>query len=287
MEGSACVLDLVRRYLRLHPHERANMSVVLFNCDSGRLPQAVVEKIGTIHEDDNETRCQVLLRHIDAQRLRNVYRSILRSDTTADSYSASEATQDFMAKLRISVIADQAPPPDLQDGCPYDIVFLTGCHITACRSCLGIPSPPIRPISGHSYHLVGPGGGRRAFDDLKSSVFLCCPVQSAEGWSYLTALSTLFQGDWDENPWRRLLPVRQLNFRDARTARIFRETHNLGNWVVNFDELLDRRQLLNQGVRVIRYKQSATQGRNLIISSRAPLGLLQVNGTPPPPHARS
>ena len=33
-EGSACVLDLVRRYLTLHPHERANMSVVLFNCDS-------------------------------------------------------------------------------------------------------------------------------------------------------------------------------------------------------------------------------------------------------------
>ena len=66
-----------RRYLTLHPHERANMSVVLFNCDSGRLPQAVVEKVGTIHEDDDETRCQVLLRHIDAQRLRDVYRSIL------------------------------------------------------------------------------------------------------------------------------------------------------------------------------------------------------------------
>ena len=30
-----------------------------------------------------------------------------------------------------------------------------------------------------------------------------------------------------------------------------------------------------QGVRIIRCKQSATQGRNLIISSRAPLGLLR------------
>ena len=59
------------------------------------------------------------------------------------------------------------------------------------------------------------------------------------------------------------------------TSRIFQETHDLGNWVVNFDELLDRRQLLNQDVRVIRYKQSVTQGRNLIISSRAPLGLLR------------
>lgn len=273
-EGSACVLDLVRRYLTLHPHERANMSVVLFNCDSGRLPQAVVEKVGTIHEDDDETRCQVLLRHIDAQRLRDVYRSILGSDTSADAYSASEATQDFMAKLRISVIADQAPPPDPQDGCPYDIVFSQDVISRHAQ----IEWYPESADPADFRTLLPSRWSRRrpaVADDLKSAVFLCCPVQSAEGWSYLTAIATLFRGDWDGNRQRRLLPVRQLDFRDGRTARIFRETHDLGNWVVNFDELLDRRQLLNQGVRVIRYKQSATQGRNLIISSQAPLGLLQ------------
>ena len=274
VEGSACVLDLVRRYLTLHPHERANMSVVLFNCDSGRLPQAVVEKIGTLHEDDDEIRCQVLLRHIDAERLRDVYRSILGSDTTADAYSPSEATQDFMAKLRISVIADQAPPPDPQDGCPYGIVFSQDvisryAHIEWYQE--AADPADFRTLLPSRWSRRRPA----AADDLKSAVFLCCPVQSTEGWSYLTAVATLFRGDWDEDRQRRLLPVRQLDFRDSRTARIFGETHNLGNWVVNFDELLDRRQLLNQDVRVIRYKQFATQGRNLIISSRAPLGLLR------------
>ena len=273
-EGSACVLDLVRRYLALHPHERANMSVVLFNCDSARLPQAVVEKVGTIHEDDEETRCQVLLRHVDAQRLRDVYRSILSSDTTADAYSASEATQDFMAKLRISVIADQAPPPNLQDGCPYDIVF---SQDVISRHAAIWWYPESADPADFRTHLPSRWSRRRpaAADDLKSAVFLCCPVQSAEGWSYLTAIATLFHGDWDGNEQQRLLPVRQLDFRNPKTARIFRETHNLGDWVVNYDELLDRRQLLNQGVRVVRYKQSATQGRNLVISSRAPLELLQ------------
>ena len=273
-EGSACVLDLVRRYLTLHPHERANMSVVLFNCDSGRLPQAVVEKVGTIHEDDNETRCQVLLRHNDAQRLRDVYRTILGSDTSADAYSASEATQDFMAKLRISVIADQAPPPDPQDGCPYDIIFsqdVISRHAQLAWHQESADPADIRTLLPARWSRRRPA----AADDHKSAVFLCCPVQSAEGWSYLTAIATVFHGDWDGNQQRRLLPVRQLDFRDPQTAQIFKETHNLGNWVVNFDELLDRRQLLNQGVRVIRQKQSATQGRNLIISSQAPLGLLQ------------
>jgi DNA segregation ATPase FtsK/SpoIIIE, S-DNA-T family len=66
-----------------------------------------------------------------------------------------------------------------------------------------------------------------------------------------------------------------LDFNDPETAEIFKESHNLGNWVVNFDELLDRRQLVNQGVKVIRFKQATTQGRNLLVSSTASLGLLQ------------
>lgn len=273
-EGSECVVDLVRRYLALHPHERANMSVVLFNCDSARLPEAVVDRIGSIQDDDEDVRCQVLLRHIDSQRLRDVYRSILGADSSADAYSPSEATQDFMARLRISVIADQAPPPDPKDGCPYDIVFSQDVVARHAR----VEWYPERSDPADFATLLPSRWSRRrpaAADDLKSAVFLCCPVQSNIGWAYLTAIATFFRGDWDGDTNRRLLPVRQLDFRDGRTARIFQETHDLANWVVNFDELLDRRQLLNQQVRVIRYKQSATQGRNTIISSRAPLSLLR------------
>ncbi len=273
-EGSSCVLDLVRRYLALHPHERANMSVVLFNCDSARLPQAVVERIGSIQEDDEDVRCQIMLRHVDSSRLRDVYSSILSAEANADAYSASEATQDFIARLRISVIADQAPPPDPRDGCPYDIVFSQ--DVIARHSRVEWYTEQAQPAEFRT--LLPSRWSRRRpapADDLKSAVYLCCPVQSAEGWAYLTAIATCFRGDRDADPTRRLLPARQLDFRDGRTSRIFQETHDLGNWVVNYDELLDRRQLLNQDVRVIRYKQSATQGRNLIISSRAPLSLLR------------
>lgn len=272
--ASNCVLDLVQRYLSLHPHEHANMSVVLYNCDSARLPQAVVDRIGQLYEDEEDVRCQVLLRHGDAGRLRNLYRAIVsQEDADVDSFNASEATQDFMARLRICIIADQAPPPDPKDGCPYDIVFSQ--DVIARHSQVEWYPETAKPVPIDT--LVPARWSRRraaAIDDMKSVVYLCCPVQSAEGWSFLTALTTFLRGDWDENEGRRLLPARQLDFRDNRTARIFEETHNLGNWVVNYDELLDRRQLLNQQVRVIRYKQSTTQGRNVIISSKAPLGLL-------------
>ena len=106
---------------------------------------------------------------------------------------------------------------------------------------------------------------------MKSVAYLCCPVQTKEGWAFITALTTFLKGDVEELGKRRLLPARKLDFNDPLTASIFKEIHNLGNWVVNYDELLDRRQLLNQNVKVIRYKQCATQGRNILISSTASL----------------
>ncbi len=269
------VMELLNQYVNLYPHERSNLSLVLFNSDSSRLPQAVVDKIGAMHEDDEEVQCQIILRHRDPRRLRSLYQEIVESsDEDVDSYSASEATQDFLARLRIGILADQAPPPDPKDGCPHDLSFSQ--DVIARHAQLEWYREAYTPVPLEE--LVPPRWSRRrpaAKDDLKSVVYLCCPVQSSEGWAFLTAVTSFLKGDWDGDEASRLLPVRQLDFHDRETAKIFEETHNLANWVVNYDELLDRRQLQNQNVRIIRYKQSATQGRNLVISSNASSGLLR------------
>jgi len=268
-------MELLGQYVKLHPHERSNLSLVLFNSDSSRLPQAVVDKIGALHEDDEELHCQIILRHTEPRRLRSLYQEIVESsDEDVDSYSASEATQDFLARLRIGILADQAPAPDPKDGCPHDISFSQ--DVIARHAQLEWYREAYKPVPLEE--LVPPRWSRRrpaAKDDLKSVVYLCCPVQSREGWAFLTAATSFLKGDWDGDASSRLLPVRQLDFHDKETAQIFEETHNLANWVVNYDELLDRRQLQNQNVRIIRYKQSATQGRNLVISSKASSGLLR------------
>lgn len=268
------VIDILKRYLALHPHEQANLSVVLYNCDSARLPQAIVDRIQELHEDDGDMRCQVVLRHREGSKLRELYERIIEStDTDADSFVASEATRDFMARLRIGIMADEAPPPDESDGPPTDIVFLQ--DVIARHAQVEWYPEPARPVNWEMW--IPPRWSRRrpaASDDLKSVVYLCCPVASKEGWNYLTALTTFFKGDWDGNEDIRLLPARQLNFNDPTTASIFKEVHNLGTWVVNYDELLDRRQLVNQHVKVIRYKQTETQGRNMLISSNCSTTLL-------------
>lgn len=108
--------------------------MVLYNCDSARLPQAIVDKIHEIHEDKEDMRCQVILRHRDRQKLCDLYEKIIESsENNADSFVASEATRDFIARLRIGIMVDQAPVPDPKDGPPADIVF-TECNCTPCAA---------------------------------------------------------------------------------------------------------------------------------------------------------
>jgi DNA segregation ATPase FtsK/SpoIIIE, S-DNA-T family len=274
-ESANQTVDMVQRYLALFPHEQANLSVVLFNCDSASLPQAVVNRINELHEDDNAMRCEVILRHRERMKLHRLYESILEAaDADSDDFVSSEASRDFMARLRIGIMADEAPVPDPRDGPRTDLVFLQ--DVIARRARIEWYSEDATPIE--LAHLIPSHWSRRRpspRDEEKSIVYLCCPAQTVEGWAYLSAIASYFKPDWDVDTKFRYLPARQLDFHDPETSKIFEETHNLGNWVVNFDELLDRRQLVNQGVRVIRYKQSATQGRNLLVSSNASLGLLR------------
>ena len=274
-ETSTLIVDLTKRFLSLYPHERANLSVVLYNCDSARLPYALVDKMSELQEDEEDIRCQIILRHRDGRRLRELYEKIIESsDVDADSYVSSEVAKDFMARLRIGIMVDQAPPPNPKDGPPTDMVFLQ--DVIARHAVLEWYSETCAPLKSSDF-IPARWSRRRpaATDDMKSVVYLCSPVQTKEGWSFITALTTFIKGDWDGVEGKRLLPARQLDFNDQQTASIFREIHNLGTWVVNYDELLDRRQLLNQSVKVISYKQGATQGRNILISSTSSLSLLR------------
>lgn len=274
-ESANQIVEQVQRYLTLFPHEQASLSAVLYNCDSANLPQAVVDKINELHEDENDMRCEVILRHRDRLKLHRLYESILEAgESDTDGFVSSEASRDFLARLRIGILADEAPVPDPRDGPRADLVFLH--DVISRHATIEWYREDATPVTVDD--IVPSRWSRRRpspSDEQKSIVYLCSPAQTPEGWAYLTAIASYFRPDFDADKQRRYLPARQLDFNDPDTADIFKETHNLANWVVNFDELLDRRQLVNQGVKVIRYKQAVTQGRNLLVSSTASLGLLQ------------
>ncbi len=272
------LLGLVRRYVELQPHEKTNLSVMLYQTDSIKLPQAIVKKLGEeLQEDSEEVRCQVILRHRNSQKLAKLYEQIIESsDVDPDAFIASEVSQDFMARLRIAVMSNDVPTDNPREGKFADIVFLQDA-ISRQAKVTWQSSPFDSSVLNILTHFPARWSRKRpaAKDELKSTVYLTCPKQPAVGQVYIDMVHSIIV---NENcPLEQhFLPARQISFQEETTKTIFDEIHRLGEWVVNYDDLLERRQLVNQGVKVIRYQQNRTDERNFLVSSDAPLNLLKV-----------
>jgi S-DNA-T family DNA segregation ATPase FtsK/SpoIIIE len=257
-------------YLRLQPHERDNFSILLYNCDSPDLPTAVVDTVNRINakREDKKITCQVLLMHRDEEHLRGIYRDLVARgvDTEADP---TELSGDFLAKVRVNITAAKRLRREGR-GQPVDIAYCRDQISREAKSAWEwlqrdvVSSRDLQPHQWSRRLPVAPG-------DRKVRLQLVCPAQTTAGWSYLYSLASLCGHGADEAWTAGKCPVlmRSLDFDDQSVDRIFRETHELATWVVNQDELLDRKLLEANDVKVIRYVQSATQGRNLVISSAA------------------
>ena len=162
LETSALIVDLTKRFLSLYPHERTNLSVVLYNCDSARLPYALVDKMTELHEDEEDMRARSFFGTAMGSNCANSTKksSSLRT-ADADSFVSSEAAKDFMARLRIGIMADQAPVPDPEGWAPFRYRVFAGRDRAACRP--GMVSRNLR-FAWTRRTLSrpdGPGAGRR------------------------------------------------------------------------------------------------------------------------------
>ncbi len=278
VEAAEKLLGLVRRYVGLLPHEKTNLSVMLYQIDSIKLPQTIVNKLGEELQDEREeVRCQVILRHRNGQKLAQLYEQILESsDADPDAFIASEVSQDFMARLRIAVMSNDVPATNPREGKFADIVFLQDT-ISRQAKVTWQSSPFDRATLDILLHFPARWSRKRpaAKDELKSTVYLTCPKQPTVGQAYLDMVYSIINGE-DCTSEQHFLPARQISFQEETTKTIFDEIHRLGEWVVNYDDLLERRQLVNQGVKVIRYQQNRTDERNFLVSSDASLNLLKV-----------
>lgn len=276
-KAAAVVRDLVEEYLRLQPHEQDNLSVALYNTDSNALPLAVVEEINKLNQERKKTvrengeadeiTCQVVMTHRDTNRLRDAYKTLLSRASDPDEILGTEVTGEFLSRVRINIIA-AANIPSLGSSKPIDIVL---CQDVVSRLAKPdwhrIPRStlPAEDIMPHQW-------GRRepvATASDVSRLYLSCPAQPPAGWQYLLAVAALFKNEavdtWHSGQCHIL--ARKIDFTEEDLGNIFSDTHRIGAWVANYDELLDRRMLEEQGVKVIRYEQNATHGRNLVISS--------------------
>lgn len=278
------IRGLVEEYLRLQPHERDNLSIALYNSDSTTLPIAVVEQINKLNEsrkgkssgtEADEITCQVLMTHGNQERLRETYKSLLSRASDPDELLGTEVTGEFLSRVRINIIAaSNIPSPGKAK--PVDIAV---CQDVISRKAAA-DWHRLRRTNMTAEEILPHQWGRRDTVTVGSDVsrlFLCCPAQPKAGWQYLLGVASVFVNEaidsWENGKCHVL--TRKIDFSEEELGTIFKETHRIATWVANYDELLDRRLLEAKKVKVIRYEQNTTNGRNLVISSEASNAFLE------------
>jgi S-DNA-T family DNA segregation ATPase FtsK/SpoIIIE len=275
-EAAKQIRALLERYLDLQPHERSNLSIMLYNCDAAGLPLATVSALGSV-QDQEEVHCNVLVRHRDRTRLSGVYTELLeRSENDPDAVVVSETSRNFMSKLRIGVMLDVASASKTGPGREIDVAFLHDVVSRQARE-QWFPVPALDDNPGILEHVPARWSYRRvtAEDELKATSYLTCPRQPNAGWSYIDAVANVIRRQSHGRD-EHYLPARQISFQDSGLKAMFDEVHELAEWVATYDDLLDKRQLAAQGINVIRYRRQRTHGRNMVVSSTSELRLLHV-----------
>ncbi|WP_434782334.1 FtsK/SpoIIIE domain-containing protein [Ferrovum myxofaciens] len=276
VEAARQIRELLERYVGLQPHERSNLSVLLYNADAADLPLATVRELANL-QDDLELHCNVSVRHQDAGKLRRIYAELVsKSDADPDVSVVSETSDNFMSKLRISVSPPNITITKPEDGFrPFDIAFLHDVvSRTATEEWIAVDWLNDRPVFEHapsrwSYRSVS------GENELKSTTFLTCPQQTASGRAYVDMVGAVVRQQ-DVPLQHHLVPARQISLQSDRLRSVFEDAHNLAEWVATYDELLDKRQLQANKITVVRYRRNRTNGRNMIVSSTSELRLLSV-----------
>jgi S-DNA-T family DNA segregation ATPase FtsK/SpoIIIE len=268
--------ELLERYVGLQPHEASNLSVVLYNADAAELPLATVRELSSI-QDDGKLQCSVSVRHSDPAKLRSVYGELVnKTGDDPDLPVVSETSDNFISKLRISVTPISATPRESAQGFKaFDVAFLHDVVARAAQSeWLSVPWTNDRSSLEHapsrwSYRSVS------GENELKSTTFLACPLQTTSGWAYVSAVAAVCR-QLDALPGERYLPARRISLHSPELAGMIKDAHDLAEWVATYDELLDKRQLQHNDITVVRYRRGSTNGRNMIVSSTSELRLLGV-----------
>ncbi|PIQ28035.1 DNA translocase FtsK [bacterium (Candidatus Blackallbacteria) CG17_big_fil_post_rev_8_21_14_2_50_48_46] len=276
--ASKKIKDVVQRYLELLPHERASLDLVLFNCDNDKLPQKVIKELSDLYSG-TDVICQVMLRHRNSSKLTALYKNLIENTSQEDqSLISGEYTSDFMSRFRIGIL-QESPNIQIHQGKPADIVFLQDVISNKAKE-EWVVSP--QSNSGEIErpnildHVPIRWSKRRPSQkgEQKATNYLVSPIQPQEGLTYIKSIECMVEQKKSDHNYA--LPVRQISLKDDEIDTILDEVHRIGEWVVNYDDLLDRRQLNNYDVEVIRYQQKRNDKRKLLISSSSPTQMLNV-----------
>lgn len=261
-------LYIADQYLEIQPHERANFSCVLYNSESRDLPRLLTEKLGRKIESEPDLRCDLILTHDQSSRLRMVYaqqNAVIGGEM--DAVLTSEATRSFLSRLRVGFNGIH----DFNGrSAPSDIVFLQDVlsrHADLIWKKVEVSEfPDIRTHQPPKWSKQSPFDPR----EQASAVYLTPPCLPEPCQTYVDLIHDYLTGHRGVDLNAHHLPLKRIAYSQSKVKGILDQAHSMGDWVVNYDSIVDRRLLESNGIRIIRYLTNPGSDHKLIVSSRAP-----------------
>lgn len=270
-EGAKEAVDSLHRvsseYLDLRPHERANFSIVLLGAESDDIPALLAKSLTRLVDENPDVRCDLVVSHDDTTRLRELYeRQNRRMASDLDTSLVGDPGRTFLSRLRISLVGPERLMPT-HNGKGSDLVLLQDV-IARSASVRWMEGEPIAEEVRFEGHMPTARSKRLPFKkrSVESGLFLTATVQPPAVVAWTNALHDVIvkQNTLRAAPW---LPLRWVQFDDTGVADVLRRAHSLANWVVTFDRIADRRVIVRDDRRIIRYFSTPNSAHNVIVSA--------------------
>lgn len=271
-EAAEKLLEEVREYLDLQPHERSNFSVTLYNADNRDLPAKVADRLARMVESEKDVRCDLILTHADQARLRQIYaEQNVAISQELDGALANEATQGFLSRLRVGFL----DVGDFGSGggasSAADLVFLHDVIARSASTAWRRVGDPARGWPSFQDHLPE-SETRRRYSEIgtrKTEVLLVPPGRPEEVQNYLDLVRDYHEDNRDA-PDGHFVPVREISFDDGGVGTVIDQAHRVARWVVTYDAIADLQLFRNNKVDIIRFVTKPGSDHNLVVSTRDP-----------------
>ena len=280
LESTTCeavrhFINAANEYLEINPHEEASLTLVVYNSESASLPVTLVKEFEQRLASNPSLRCEMLITHENEERRREIYSE---QNTQLAIEGIGESARGFLSQLRVGVekqIFDRLK----DDPRLYDLVFLHE-SFSQCSQIdwkwrdgdadkLGkefLPRETIKP---------------RRFPGTKNSKqteILLSTEKPPRSVAQFLNLVFCTEGTMREvKPGKHALPLLKVEYSNDQVQQIIKRAHNLGEWVVTYDRLANRRLLQTSNIKIIRDFALPSSDAQVLISSATPAGRLQSN----------
>ena len=260
---------IAKQYLDLRPHERANFSAVLLDAESEELPVLMANHLARQIEGEPDLRCDLVVTHENPVKLRAIYeRQNRRIGHEIESSLTSEAARTFLSRLRVGIMNPGAVGVGGSEAKQSDIVLMQ--DVIARQAAIAwalVDAPTTEPDL--ATHVPTDFSRRRPYNkgNMRAGVYLSASAQPLPCRSYLDTVHDVFEGR-ALNADKHRVPMQEVDFKSDEVVRKLEQAHRLGNWVITYDRIADRRLVAStDNLRILRYFSPPRSVHNVIVST--------------------